>query len=111
MQMNGLAELITVADRWRDWADPRFVVLVLDNRDLAEVTWEQREHGGRPAVRPRQDVPPFAYAGYARLLGLRGIRVEGGAIVGAAWDEALAADRPVLIEAVVDRRRRCSRRS
>src|SRR3954468_16836709 len=89
MQMNGIAELITVSRLWREWADPRFVVLVLHNRDLAEVTWEQREMEGDPRFRASQQLPAFPYAGYADLLGLRGIRVDAPADVGAAWDAAL----------------------
>ncbi|HKY68262.1 MAG TPA: thiamine pyrophosphate-requiring protein [Acidimicrobiales bacterium] len=102
MQMNGINELITVADRWRSWSDPRFIVLVLRNDDLNEVTWEQRESEGDPRFDAAQDVPGFDYAGYARLLGLRGLHMEGAAVVESVWDEALAADRPVLVEAVVD---------
>jgi pyruvate dehydrogenase (quinone) len=102
MQMNGIAELITVAGLWRDWRDPRFVVCVLHNRDLAEVTWEMREMEGDPRFAASQRLPAFPYAGYAELLGLRGIRVDDPAGVGAAWDAALAADRPVVLEAVVD---------
>jgi pyruvate dehydrogenase (quinone) len=102
MQMNGLLELITVADRWRSWTDPRFVVLVLHNRDLNEVTWEQREMEGDPRFPTSQRVPEFPYAGYAELLGLRGIRVDSADAVGKAWQEAFAADRPVVVEAVVD---------
>ncbi|MFS0702370.1 thiamine pyrophosphate-requiring protein [Cellulomonas sp. 179-A 4D5 NHS] len=103
MQMNGLSELITVAARWQDWADPRFVVLVLHNGDLAEVSWEQREMEGDPRFPTSQVVPPFPYAAYAELLGLTGIRVDDPADVDAAWRTALAADRPCLVEAVVDR--------
>ncbi|WP_425953447.1 thiamine pyrophosphate-requiring protein [Xylanimonas sp. McL0601] len=103
MQMNGLSELITVAARWRDWADPRFVVLVLANGDLAEVSWEQREMEGDPRFPTSQEVPPFPYAGYAELLGLRGLRVDAPHQVADAWRTALTADRPVVIEAVVDR--------
>jgi len=102
MQMNGVAELITVAGLWREWRDPRFVVCVLHNQDLAEVTWEQRETEGDPRFPPSQRLPAFPYAGYADLLGLRGIRVDDPADVGPAWDAALAADRPVVLEAVVD---------
>lgn len=102
MQMNGLSELITVAHRWRDWSDPRFVVLVLNNGDLAEVSWEQREMEGDPRFPTSQTVPDFPYAAYADLLGLGGLRVEAGDDVGAAWREALGADRPVVVEAVVD---------
>src|SRR3954447_2321528 len=102
MQMNGIAELITVSRLWRGWSDPRFVVCVLHNQDLAEVTWEQREMEGDPRFPASQQLPEFPYAGYADLLGLRGIRVDDPADVGAAWDAALAADRPVVLEAVVD---------
>lgn len=103
MQMNGLSELITVAHRWHEWADPRFVVLVLNNGDLAEVSWEQREMEGDPRFPTSQMVPSFPYADYARLLGLEGVRVEDPAEVREAWRTALLADRPVVVEAVVDR--------
>ncbi len=103
MQMNGINELITVASRWRDWADPRFVVLVLDNGDLAEVSWEQREMEGDPRFPVSQTVPAFPYADYAELLGLRGIRVDDPADLADAWRDALAADRPCVLHAVTDR--------
>jgi pyruvate dehydrogenase (quinone) len=102
MQMNGINELVTVASRWRDWADPRFVVLVLHNQELAEVTWEQREMEGDPRFDTSQALPEFPYAAYAELLGLSGIRVAHPGDVPGAWDTALSADRPTLIEAVVD---------
>ena len=102
MQMNGIAELVTVASRWRDWADPRFVVLVLHNRELAEVTWEQREMEGEPRFDTSQSLPEFPYAAYAELLGLQGIRIAHPGDVPGAWDTALSADRPVVIEAIVD---------
>lgn len=103
MQMNGIAELVTVSRLWPQWTDPRFVVCVLSNGDLAEVTWEQRETEGDPRFADSQDLPPFPYAGYAELLGLTGIRVDAPDQVEDAWQRALAADRPVVIEAVVDR--------
>jgi pyruvate dehydrogenase (quinone) len=102
MQMNGLAELITVAHRWRDWADPRFVVCVLDNGDLAEVSWEQREMEGEPRFTASQNLPDVPYAQWADLLGLRGIRAATPQELDDAWDTALSADRPVVIHAVVD---------
>jgi pyruvate dehydrogenase (quinone) len=102
MQMNGLAELVTVAARWRDWSDPRFVVCVLNNRDLAEVSWEQREMEGEPRFVTSQQLPDVPYARWAELLGLRGIRAGTPQEVEAAWDEALHADRPVVIDAVTD---------
>ncbi|MEO9247675.1 thiamine pyrophosphate-requiring protein [Citricoccus nitrophenolicus] len=102
MQMSGNAELVTLAHRWRDWADPRFVVLVLANRDLAEVSWEQREMEGDPRFPASQRVPAFSWTDYARLLGLGAIRIDRAEDIDQAWATALAADRPTVIEAIVD---------
>jgi pyruvate dehydrogenase (quinone) len=102
MQMNGINELITIAKYWMRWSDPRLIVLVLNNRDLNQVTWEQRVFEGDPKYEASQDVPDFPYAGYARSLGLDGERVDRPEAVGAAWDRALAADRPFVLEAVTD---------
>jgi pyruvate dehydrogenase (quinone) len=102
MQMAGIAELVTVAHRWRQWADPRFVVCVFNNRDLAEVTWEQRETESEPRFPDSQEIPDFPYAGYAELLGLMGIRVDSPGQLASAWDRAFAADRPVVIEVLTD---------
>lgn len=102
MLMLGNSELVTVAERWRTWQDPRFVVLVLHNHDLAEVTWEQREAEQQPRFAPSQDIPSFDFAGYAELLGIRGIRVGADEDLAPALREAFAADTPVLIEAITD---------
>lgn len=102
MQMSGLLELVTIADRWRSWSDPRFVILILHNQDLTEVSWEQREMEGDPRFPASQDVPSFPYADYAELLGLQGLRVLESAQAHGAWQRAFEADRPTVIEAVVD---------
>ncbi|MEC4718917.1 thiamine pyrophosphate-requiring protein [Noviherbaspirillum sp. CPCC 100848] len=102
MQMNGINGLITIAKNWRAWSSPNLVVMVLNNRDLNFVTWEQRGQEGDPKYAPSQDLPDFAYADFARMLGLHGIRVESPDQVGDAWDRALAADRPCLLEFVAD---------
>ena len=102
MQMTGIAELITVAHRWRGWSDPRFVVCVFNNRELAEVTWEQRETESEPRFPASQEIPDFPYAGYAELLGLTGIRVDSPEQLANAWERALAAERPVVIEVLTD---------
>jgi pyruvate dehydrogenase (quinone) len=102
MQMNGNMELLTVAKYWKEWKDPRFVVLVLNNRDLNQVTWEMRAFMGEPKYEASQDIPDFPYAGFAESIGLQGIRVNDPDKVGSAWDAAFAADRPVLIEAITD---------
>jgi pyruvate dehydrogenase (quinone) len=102
MQMSGLNALITVAKYRHRWADPRFIVLVLNNRDLNMVTWEQRVLSGDPKFEESQELPDFDYAGYARMLGLQGITMRNPAEVASGWEEALAADRPVVINAYTD---------
>lgn len=104
MQMNGINELIDMAQMWREgrYSDPRLIVLVLNNHDLNQVTWEQRVQASDPKMEASQDLPDFPYARYAELLGLKGIRVERPEEVVPAWEEALASDRPVLFEAITD---------
>jgi pyruvate dehydrogenase (quinone) len=102
MQMNGMAELITAAKYYKQWADPRLVVLVLNNQDLNQVTWEQRAMEGDPKNPMTQRIPDVHYADYAKLIGLDGVRVESPDRIEAAWDEAFAADRPFVIDAVTD---------
>jgi pyruvate dehydrogenase (quinone) len=102
MQMNGINELITIAKYRERWPDQRLIVLVLNNHDLNQVTWEQRAMSGDPKFQGSQDLPDFPYASYAELLGLKGIRVDSPDQIAGAWDEALAADRPVVYEAVTD---------
>jgi pyruvate dehydrogenase (quinone) len=102
MQMNGLNELITIAKYWREWTSPRLIVLVLHNNDLNQVTWELRAMTGDPKFEASQDVPEFPYAQYAESLGLRGIRVDRPDDLGRAWDQALAAECPCVVEAITD---------
>ncbi len=102
MQMNGLNVLITVSKYWKEWATPNWICLVLNNRDLNQVTWEERIQSGDPKTMSTQSIPDMPYHKYAELLGLKGIFVDDPDKVGAAWDEALASDRPVVLEAFTD---------
>jgi pyruvate dehydrogenase (quinone) len=102
MLMNGVNELVTIANYWREWSDPRLIVMVLANQDLNQVTWEQRALSGDPKFDASQRVPKFSFAGYADLVGLIGIRVEQPEEIGQAWDEALSASRPVVLDVQVD---------
>jgi pyruvate dehydrogenase (quinone) len=102
MQMNGLAELITIAKYREQWPDQRLIVLVLNNRDLNQVTWEQRAMSGDPKFVESQALPDVPYARWAEMIGLGGIRVERPEDIGDCWDRALAADRPTLLEVVTD---------
>ncbi|HEV7991522.1 MAG TPA: thiamine pyrophosphate-requiring protein [Gemmatimonadaceae bacterium] len=110
MQMNGISALIDVTKQWKlsgargaAWADPRLIVLVLNNRDLSYVTWEQRVMEGDPRYAATQTIPDFPYADYARMIGLDGVRVERPEDVAPAWERALASDKPFVIDALVDR--------
>ena len=102
MQMNGLAELLTIS-RYRDrWADQRLVVCVFHNNDLNQVTWELRAMGGSPKFEESQSLPDLSYADVARSMGLQAISVDSDDAVAGAWDEALAADGPVLMDVACD---------
>ena len=102
MQMNGMAELITIQKYWKRWTDPRLIILVLNNRDLNMVTWEQRVLNGDPKFAASQELPDFSYANYAESLGLRGILLDHPGKVTEVWEAALGADRPVIIDAHTD---------
>ncbi|MBX4893177.1 thiamine pyrophosphate-requiring protein [Rhizobium bangladeshense] len=102
MQMNNLAEMITVAKYWKDWADPTFVICVFNNQDLNQVTWEQRVMEGDPKFQASQSIPDVAYHKFAELIGLRGIFVDHPDRLGAAWEEALTAECPVILEVKTD---------
>ena len=102
MQMNGLNVMITISKYWKEWSDPRLIVMVLNNRDLNQVTWEERIQLGVGKTESTQSIPDFPYHKYAELLGLKGIFVDDPEKLGSAWDEALAADRPVILECYTD---------
>ncbi|MER0449777.1 thiamine pyrophosphate-requiring protein [Streptomyces sp. Edi4] len=98
MQMNGLAELITAGKYWQEWSNHTLVIAVLNNQDLNQVTWEMRAMSGAPQFLPSQSLPDVAYADFARSIGLGGVRVEKPDEVEGAWRQALAADRPFVID-------------
>jgi pyruvate dehydrogenase (quinone) len=102
MQMIGINALIDIARYAPGWANQQLVVCVLHNDDLNQVTWEQRVMEGDPKLEASQVLPDFPYADYARLIGLEGIRVDRPEDVGAAWDRALSAGRPCLLEVITD---------
>jgi pyruvate dehydrogenase (quinone) len=102
MQMLGMNGLVTAAKYWRQWQDPRLIVTVLNNRDLAMVSWELRSLGGVPKVPATQDLPDLDYAAHAELLGLKGLTVDSKNVIGRVWDEALASERPVVIDLKCD---------
>jgi pyruvate dehydrogenase (quinone) len=102
MQMNGLAELITIKHYWREWADPRLVVAILHNDDLNQVTWEMRAMSGAPKFTESQSLPNVDYAAFAASLGLRAVAVDAPDQLGAAWEHALSADRPCVLDVRCD---------
>ena len=102
MQMNGMAELITIRRYWQEWDDPRLIVAVLHNDDLNQVTWEMRAMGGAPKFAESQTLPTVDYARFAEELGLFALTIDDPDEVGRAWDQALAADRPTVLDFHVD---------
>jgi pyruvate dehydrogenase (quinone) len=102
MQMNGMAELITITRYWEQWADPRLIVAILHNNDLNQVTWEMRAMEGAPKFAESQVLPDIDYAAFARSIGLKAINVDTPAQLGPAWESALAADRPTVLDVLCD---------
>lgn len=102
MQMNNMAELITIQKYWQGWGDGRLIVCVFNNQDLNQVTWEQRVMEGNPRFEASQDIPNVHYAAFAEMLGLKGIFVDDPEKLSAAWQEALSSDRPVVLEVKTD---------
>ena len=102
MQMVGMNVLITIAKYWQEWDDPRLVAMVLDNQDLNQVTWEMRAMGGFPKTSETQELPQVDFPKFAESLGLQGIWVEKPEEIVPAWQRALSADRPTVIQAVCD---------
>src|SRR6201997_1242966 len=102
MQMNNMAELITVAKYWRDWPDHRWIVCVFNNEDLNQVTWEQRIINGDPKFEASQKIPNVSYSRFAEMIGLRGIYVDDSELLESAWRQALASDIPVVLEVKTD---------
>ena len=102
MQMNNMAELITVAKYWRDWPDHRWIVCVFNNEDLNQVTWEQRIINGDPKFEASQKIPNVSYSRFAEMIGLRGIYVDDPELLQSAWQQALASDMPVVLEVKTD---------
>ena len=98
MQMNNMAELITVSKYWKEWDDHRWICCVFNNGDLNQVTWEQRVMEGDPKFDATQQIPDVPYHRFAELIGLKGIYCDDPDMVGEAWRQALASDRPVVLE-------------
>ena len=98
MQMNGIAELLTIGRYWQEWADPRLDIAVLNNNDLNQVTWEMRAMEGAPKFVESQSLPDVSYADFAAGLGLAAQTIEDPEQLGAAWDTALSATRPTVLD-------------
>jgi pyruvate dehydrogenase (quinone) len=102
MQMNGMAELLTIKRYWHEWSDPRLVVAILHNNDLNQVTWEMRAVTGVPKFEASQDLPDMSYAGFASSIGLLSAEIRHADDIGPAWERALAADRPTVLDVHTD---------
>ncbi|HEX6471772.1 MAG TPA: thiamine pyrophosphate-requiring protein [Streptosporangiaceae bacterium] len=101
-QMNGLNEMITVKRYADRLSRSPLIFCVFNNQDLNQVTWEQRAMAGDPKYMGSQYIPDVPYHKWAELLGLTGIYCDDQKKVGEAWDRALAATGPVVLEFKVD---------
>ncbi len=102
MQMLGINGLITISKYWEKWKTPNLIVMVLNNGDLNQVTWEQRIMTGNPKYEGSQNLPDFPYARYGELLGLKGIKVDNPDDIERSFKDAFSADRPVVVEVMTD---------
>ncbi len=97
MQMNGMAELLTLRHY-----NIRCVVCVFHNNDLNQVTWELRAMGGSPKFEASQELPEVSYAAYARSIGLQGIEIDDPEQLDAAWETALASPGTTVLDVRCD---------
>ena len=74
------------------------MVVVLNNEDLNQVTWEQRAMEGDPRFDASQAIPAMSYAAWAELIGLKGIKVTAADQLEDAFNAAFAADRPAIVD-------------
>jgi pyruvate dehydrogenase (quinone) len=78
------------------------IVAVLHNDDLNQVTWELRAMGDSPKFVASQSLPDVDYAAFARSLGLNGENIDDAGQLGGAWERALSADRPTVLDVRCD---------
>ncbi|UXA08384.1 thiamine pyrophosphate-requiring protein [Mycobacterium sp. SMC-2] len=102
MQMNGMAELITIKRYWQEWEDPRLIVAILHNDDLNQVTWEMRAMAGAPKFHESQALPDVDFAAFAASLGLNAMAIKDPDQLDGAWRNALSADRPTVLDVFTD---------
>jgi pyruvate dehydrogenase (quinone) len=102
MQMNGMAELITIKRYWQDWSDPRLIVAILHNNDLNQVTWEMRAMAGAPKFAESQTLPDVDFAAFAAGLGLKALSVKDPDELADVWRSALSADCPTVLDVYTD---------
>lgn len=102
MQMNGMAELITIKRYWQEWGDPRLIVAILHNNDLNQVTWEMRAMANSPKFAESQNLPDIDFAGFAASLGLNAMAIKDPDELSDAWRSALSADRPTVLDVYTD---------
>src|SRR5437763_109235 len=88
--------LETKRDRsWQEW--------IVEERKIWNEILDKRAHQSADPKNPEtQTLPYLPAAEFAKLLGFEGIKVERPEDVGPAWDRALSAGAPVLLEFVTD---------
>ena len=102
-QMLGMNELITIKKYQDTWENKQFIILVLHNDDLTQVSWEMRTEDGNPRWPGSQAVETMNYAAYAEVLGFKGLKVTDPNDVASAWDEAFAHQGVTLLDFHTDK--------
>ena len=104
MQMNNMAELITVAKYYKHLDHADLDLLRLQQRGPQPGDLGAADHGRHAPLRrhpvPAQHRPTTKFG---ELIGLKGIYVDDPKDLGAAWDQALASPIPVVLEVKTDR--------
>jgi pyruvate dehydrogenase (quinone)/pyruvate oxidase len=75
-------------------------VIVMKNNSLGQIKWEQMVFLGNPEF--GCDLTPIDFAAFARACGAKGYTIHDAGQCGDVLDEALRADGPAVIEAVID---------
>jgi acetolactate synthase-1/2/3 large subunit len=79
----------------------RVVVLAFDNERYGTIRMHQEARSGGTVG---TDLGPIDFAGVARACGARGVRVDTDDAFEPALRQALTADKPTVIQLVLDRR-------
>ncbi len=102
-QMLGMNELITIKKYMEEWTNKQFIILVLHNNDLTQVSWEMRTEDANPRWTDSQALQTMDYAAYAQIFGFHGIKVTKPEEITTALDRAFAHQGVTLLDMYTDK--------